>query len=164
MDHLQPEQLQHYLAGSMELPEGAQVEAHLATCSQCEALLEAIVADDAALGEALALLPEEAAWIEAQDLRPAVARRIAPWYRQAQGLLLLILLAAAGWKLQETASQITGALDSVGPFTIGLALLKGLGQVAGGFLNYLGSSGPLITLVLLGALTLWIQRRKHSDA
>lgn len=168
MDHLQPEQLQRYLTGELDRAEVTLVETHLTHCDQCESLLAAIAADDAALVDVLALLPEESAWIEAQDLRPAVARRIAPWYLQAQGLLpLLIILAAAGWMLKETTALLTRSLSQTGPVAIGLALLESIGHLSWRFLTYLGSGGPVATLwpvILLGALTLWILRRKRSHA
>lgn len=168
MDHLQPEQLQQYLAGELDPADLTLVEAHLTHCGPCESLLAAIAADDAALVDALALLPEEAAWIEAQDLRPTVARRIAPWHRQALGLLLLlIILAAAGWMLQETEALVRWRLNETGPVAISLALLEWLGRLTWRFLSYLSSGGPLINLwpaVLVGALTLWIRRRKSSHA
>lgn len=168
MDHLQPEQLHHYLAGELDPADLTLVETHLTHCAQCESLLAAIAADDAALIDALALRPEEVAWIEAQDLRPTVARRIVPWYLQAQGLLLLlIILAAGGWMLQEATALITLALSQTGPVAITLALLGELGRLTWRFLAYLGSGGPLVTLwpvVLLGALTLWIRRRNSSHA
>ncbi|HLO03182.1 MAG TPA: zf-HC2 domain-containing protein [Symbiobacteriaceae bacterium] len=165
MDHLQPAQLQQFLAGELDLSESAGVEAHLIHCSQCEAVLAALAADDAALVEALALSPAEATWIETQDLRPAVAKRIAPWYQQPQGLLLLLpIFATAAWMVQATASVINLALSYTGPVGIGLALLEGLGRLTWRFLTYLASGGPLITLCLLGALTLWFHRRKQSHA
>lgn len=166
MDHLQPEQLQQYLAGELDPADLTLVEAHLTHCAQCESLLAAIAADDAALLGALALRPEERAWIEAQDLRSAVARGLTPWYLQAHGLLLLLIsMAVAGWMLQQTASLVAWGLKSTGPVAISLLLLEWVGRLCWRFLTYLGSGGPLLwPTLLVGGLTLWLRRRKSSDA
>ncbi len=168
MAHLTPERLQQYLAGELDLAATDEADEHLAGCSECESLLAVIAAGDAALAEALALTPEEAAWVHAQDLRPAVAKAIAPWYSQPQGIILLLaLLAAAGWMLHGTLSLLTQALSFRGPVEITLVLLGSLGKLAWAFLNYVSSGGPFATLwplLLVALFTVVIRRRKSSHA
>lgn len=168
MEHIKPEQLQLYLAGELDLAAAELVDGHLRHCSECEALLVAIAADDAGLAGALALTPEEAEWVAAQDLRPVVMVKLVPWFRQPQGLLLLVtLLAAAGWMLQQTVGLLTRTLSFSGPVGVTVDLLEGSARLAWTFLTYMGSGGPVAALtpfVLVLTAVVVIRRRKTSDA
>lgn len=168
MDHLNPEELQRYLAGESNLADSALVEEHLTRCHHCESLLAAIAADDAALTEALRLSEEEAAWVAAQDLRPAITERIIPWVLQPQGrVLLLIMLIAAGWMLDQTVWLLSRAVDNTGPVAMTLTLVEWVGPLIWRFLQYAGTGGPLAILwpiFLLIVPTVWIRRRKGSYA
>lgn len=164
MDHLTPEQLQRYLAGDLHLEESTEVEGHLTRCSRCESLLAAIAADDAALSDALALSSEELEWVGAQDLRPAVARRLAPWFLQPAGMLLLLAMAAtAGLMMSQTTALLGRWVGWNGPVDAALSILELVLRLTWRLFEYIGASGPLVALILV--LTgLWILRRKMSRA
>lgn len=168
MEHLKPENLQLYLAGETDLAESARIEEHLTRCAQCESLLATVAAEDGALTEALALTADEAAWVAAQDLRPAVTRRIAPWFLQPQGLLLLLsLVATAGWMLQQTVDFVSRWMEISGPIGLTVGFMEGAARLAWAFLTYMGAGGPVaaltpLVLVLLAAAV--IRRRKNSNA
>ncbi|MGE5673612.1 MAG: anti-sigma factor family protein [Mycobacterium leprae] len=163
--HLQPEQLQAYLADALDLSERAALEEHLTQCSHCSEQMAALVADDAFLTESLALDMPEMAWAESQDLTAGVLEQLSPGVSAAPAWVIVGLVVLPGvWLfglLQESAlGWLAGHENIGGLIDIGHYTFPSLYR----FLVWLTNGGLLIQfwpLFILGA-GYWLWRLSHT--
>jgi len=137
-------ELTYSLYADRELPpeEALRVEAHLATCAACRALVEGLRSENLFLAEVMQTLDDE----------PAAAATPA-W--SASSLIRVFALLIAGSAALEAAAQwiatsIPGPLGWLNPF--GPAMFWTLGFAIGNFLIQEGAAMFVSTLVALGLL------------
>ena len=118
--------MQAELAGDASDEQRARLEAHLAECSACMALWEALSATVAAVGAARPEAPQ------GRDLSGAVMAQIA---REANGPV------ARGWLAERAASRLAQALGGVAA-TLLCALILRLAMPNAQALAMLMSGGP----------------------
>lgn len=167
MQHVEPVQLQAYLTGELDLPALDAITEHLAQCAHCSERLALLAADDAVLAHALALDDAERTWIDSLDLAQSVRRRLAPWYRQPQ-VLVLVALLLAGSGLMET--ELVGLLGQLvawqGPIGLLTAAVRNLAVLLWDLALYVSNGGLLAStwpILALGA-GVWLVRHQMKEA
>ncbi|MBI3890015.1 MAG: zf-HC2 domain-containing protein [Candidatus Wallbacteria bacterium] len=129
-------QLEEFVAGELEAPNRATLEAHLANCASCTRSVADVRRIEAML--ALARLPEpDAAFFERQ--RMAVMTRLGreiEWQAPRLSLLLMLSIVAGyiGWSIEPLMDSVADLTANVGRFWTsldGLGLLYGLLLILG---------------------------------
>jgi cytoskeletal protein CcmA (bactofilin family) len=148
-----------FVDGELAAEEARQVRSHLATCSRCRELVEALSAEHRVLNEVLRELPEEV------DDRAGLPWFRRPWVWDLAGLaVVLALVAAAGQWLD--ALRVPEMLEGFNPFSaagrlnlfFNLAYYFGHGGTAV-LVDYADTVGRLSLLFLLGSGVLRLGRR-----
>jgi|GEM_PF-3281795 len=166
MRHLQPEQMQRFLADELDLMEREAVTDHLSHCEACAELLVQMTADDDTLTLALGIDAEEAAWIASLDLTQPVMAGIRPWYREPAFLAIVVpLIAFASFMLAQVGRLLSLTPDDGGPIGFTVDALRALIPALWRVNIYLGQGGLLRTLwpVLLLAAAYWFWRSRMTS-
>ncbi|HWI53505.1 MAG TPA: zf-HC2 domain-containing protein [Symbiobacteriaceae bacterium] len=168
MKHVQPEQMQRFLADELDLMEREAVTDHLAHCEACADRLVQMTADDDSLSLALGLADDEAAWIASLDLTQPVLAKIRPWYREPAFLAISVpLVAFAAFMLAQVGRLLSLTQDDGGPIGFTVEALRTLIPALWRLNIYLGQGGLLRTLwpvlLLTGAVWFWRSRMKKEE-
>jgi cytoskeletal protein CcmA (bactofilin family) len=150
-----------FVDGELAVEEARQVRSHLATCSRCRELVEALRAEHRVLNEVLRELPEDV------DEQVGLAWFRRPWVWDLAGLASVLALGATAWQWL-VALRVPEVLEGFNPFSdagrlnlfFNLVSYFGHGGTAV-LADYADTVGRFCLLFLLGSGALWLGRRRR---